>query len=291
MRQAEDQRYAEAMARIRIHEPSDDDIAMLNSRIGAPIPDSSQAPIIVRRHHVRHAINLQKLQKTVSSHELRIVHCKADIVANHGLSLHQIYSVIQGPKNALADAVLSVIPEAPLMITKNLSHLPVPLPNGAIVRFYGFGGETNEEIDSSIIDLPQYMLVKLQSKSDDQVIQIPGLPPNVVPIWPESFRYNAGHGRWARLRQFPVTLAYAITDFKCQGQTYVWLRVDIKKPHVGSASVMSPYVQLSRGQSLQRLSILRPFDPDDLRAPIPEELKAELRWEQEMSVLTAEIYP
>ena len=291
MRQAEDLRYAEAMARIRIHEPSYDDIAMLNSRIGAPIPDSSQAPIIVRRHHVRHAINLQKLQKTASSHELKIVHCKADIIANHGLSLRQIYSAIQGPKNALADAVLSVIPEAPLMVTKNLSHLPVPLPNGAIVQFYGFSRETNGEIDSSIIDLPQYMLVRLQSKSDDQVIQITGLPVNVVPIWPESFKYNAGHGRWARLRQFPVTLAYAITDFKCQGQTYVWLRVDIKKPHVGSASVMSPYVQLSRGQSLQRLSILRPFDPDDLRAPIPDELKAELRWEQEMNVLTAEIYP
>lgn len=54
---------------------------------------------------------------------------------------------------------------------------------------------------------------------------------------------------------------------------------------------MSPYVQLSRGLSLQRLSILRPFDPDDLRALIPDELKAELRWEQEMSILTAEIYP
>lgn len=111
-----------------------------------------------------------------------------------------------------------------------------------------------------------------------------------MPIWPESFKYNEGHGRWARLRQFPVTLAYAITDFKCQSQTYEWLRVDIKKPHVGSASVMSPYVQLSRGQSLQRLSILRPFDPDDLRAPISDELKAELKWEQEMNVLTAEIY-
>ena len=60
---------------------------------------------------------------------------------------------------------------------------------------------------------------------------------------------------------------------------------------MGAASVMSPYVQLSRGQSLQRLSILRPFDPDDLRAPISEELKAELKWEKEMSELTTSIYP
>ena len=112
----------------------------------------------------------------------------------------------------------------------------------------------------------------------------------MVPIWSESFRYNAGHGRWAKLKQFPVTLAYVLTDFKCQGQTYEWLRVDIKRPHVGAASVMSPYVQLSRSQSLQRLSILRPFDADDLRAPISEELKAELKWEQEMDEKTARIY-
>jgi hypothetical protein len=46
---------------------------------------------------------------------------------------------------------------------------------------------------------------------------------------------------------------------------------------------MSPYVQLSRCQALQRLSILRPFDPDDLRAPIPEDLIVKLKRAEEMS--------
>ena len=69
------------------------------------------------------------------------------------------------------------------------------------------------------------------------------------------------------------------------------MRVDIKKPHTGAASVMSPYVQLSRGKSLQRLSILWPFDSEELRAPIPEELMAELEWEHKKSELTAEMYP
>ena len=69
------------------------------------------------------------------------------------------------------------------------------------------------------------------------------------------------------------------------------MRVDIKKPHRGAASVMSPYVQLSRGKSLQRLLILRPFDLEELRAPIPEELMAELEWEHKISELTAEMYP
>jgi hypothetical protein len=291
MRQAEDPHFAEAMGRIRIHEPTDEDITMLNSRIGAPIPHSSAAPIIVRRHYVRHAINLQTLQETAKTHAMPILHCKAEVVANYGLSLHQIYSIIQGPKKAMGDGVLSLIPGSPLMITKNLSHLPMLLVNGAIVEFYGFSNSTDQSSTSGIIDLPDYMLVRLQPKTDDETIHLSGLPVNVVPIWPESFKYNAGHGKWARLKQFPVTLAYAITDFKCQSQTYEWLRVDIKRPHVGASSVMSPYVQLSRGQSLQRLSILRPFDADDLRAPISEELKAELRWEQEINETTARMYP
>jgi len=60
------------------------------------------------------------------------------------------------------------------------------------------------------------MPVRLKS-GNEELIDIRGLPVNVVEIWRESFMYNLGHGRWARLKQFPVTLAYAITDFKCEG--------------------------------------------------------------------------
>lgn len=237
---------------------------------------------------MRHALNLQRLKEAAAQQNMAIIHCKAEVVVNYGISIHRLYSVIQGLKKAIGDGVLSLIPGAPLIITKNLSYLPVPLVNSTVVEFYGLSDDASEMTPSGVIDLPTYILVRLPSKS--QIIQIPGLPENVVPIWPESFRYDVGHGRWAKLRQFPVTLAYAITDFKCQGQTYEWLRVDIKKPQTGAASVMSPYVQLSRVQSLQRLSILRPFDPDDLRVPIPKELIEELEWEQRMNELTAQIY-
>jgi hypothetical protein len=207
------------MARLRIHEPTDQNIIMLNSRIRAPIPDSPSAPIIVRQHFVHYALNLQKLKETVATTNTSITHCKAQVISNHGLSLHQLYFIIQGPKNAFGDGILSVIPGVPLMITKNLNHLPIPLVNGAIVEFYGFSGSTNMDRTSKIIDLPQYMLIRLHS-DNEEIIHILGLPVNVVPIWSESFRYSLGHGRSARIKQFPVTLAYAIIDFKCQGQTY-----------------------------------------------------------------------
>jgi hypothetical protein len=55
----------------------------------------------------------------------------------------------------------------------------------------------------------------------------------------------------AMFRQFAATLAYAITDYKCQGATYDGLLSDLWKPLTGSTEAASLYVQLSRIQSLQ----------------------------------------
>ena len=66
--------------------------------------------------------------------------------------------------------------------------------------------------------------------------------------------------------------------------------IDLKKPASGFSPNASPYVQLSRGTSLDRLSIMRPFDIDELRTPLPVELLKELEWEKEMADQTARLY-
>jgi hypothetical protein len=65
---------------------------------------------------------------------------------------------------------------------------------------------------------------------------------------------------------------------KCQGDTYVdGLLSDLRKPlGTGSTEAASLYVQLSRIQSLQQLSIMRSSDPEELRKPLPAELLKEL---------------
>ena len=84
-------------------------------------------------------------------------------------------------------------------------------------------------------------------------------------------------------RQFPGTLAYAITDYKSQGETYSnGLLTDLCKPSTGSTQAASLYVQLSRIQTIQQLSIMRDFDPEELRKPLPHDLIEKLEWEQEM---------
>jgi uncharacterized protein (DUF2249 family) len=55
-------------------------------------------------------------------------------------------------------------------------------------------------------------------------------------------------------------------------------------------SAASLYVQLSRVQSLQQLSIMRDFDPAELRIPLPQDLIDEMNWEERMDKVTAEKY-
>jgi len=132
------------------------------------------------------------------------------------------------------------------------------------------------------------MLVKLKHDVGIE-IALPGLPPSVIGIEPALLTYNGLHGKTVKYFQFPVTLAYAITDYKCQGQEFTWVIVDLKKPSNPSPT-SSPYVQLSRAKTLARLSILRPFDPAELRSDLSKDLLAELEWQTQKAKETEALY-
>ena len=206
--------------------------------------------------------------------------------------------------------MLALIPGAPLLITQNidssLGKFPmilevsinnfIGLVNGALVEFYGFVGVKKSFGDNRIFYPPQYMLVKIRDGPESEV-RLPGLPQGVVAMEPVEFTYREGgrrynrEGRWVKLQQFPATLAYAITDYKAQGSTYKEpILVDLKKPDKGGSSYASAYVQLSRATTLDNIFIMRSFNGEDLRAPLPPELEAELKWEEDMAVFTKERY-
>ena len=196
------------------------------------------------------------------------------------MSLPEIYRLRYGQKYIRGDAIFPLVPGVPLMLTENINSTlgkHFGLVNGAIVEFYGFEEvQTNNNYITA--SCPTYMLVKLL-QDPRAAISLPGLPTGVIPIETVKFTYCKPHGQ-VSLEQFPVTLAYVITDYKCQGNTFRWVIVDIKTPAgfgSGPTSAISAYVQLSRATSLDRLSIMRPFDPEDLRRPLPSELVDELR--------------
>ena len=165
------------------------------------------------------------------------------------------------------------------------------LVNGAIVEFYGFADNDGSLIRNRIIPTPPgYMLIKLKHDVGVQVA-FPGLPPSVIGIKPVSLTSYTSDGKKITYTQFPATLAYAITDYKCQGQTFTWVIVDLKKPEGrGNSPTSSAYVQLSRARTRNSLSILRPFDPAELTSKLPEELLKELEWQAEKAKETEALY-
>ena len=172
----------------------------------------------------------------------------------------------------------------------------VGLVNGALVEFYGFVGDKKSTGDDRIFHPPQYMLVKIRNGPASE-LRLPGLPQGVVPMAPVEFTYREGghktnrQGRWVKLLQFAATLAYAITDYKAQGSTYTEpILVDLKRPDKGGSSCASAYVQLSRATTLDHIFIMRPFNGEDLRAPLKLELQLELAWQEDMAAFTKEKY-
>lgn len=90
-----------------------------------------------------------------------------------------------------------------------------------------------------------------------------GIPPGYISICPgkgrttlknlskvEAKRYN-----WT-FHQFPIILAYAITDYKIQGQTFDKVILDLRTCSGRPLSNGSAYVMMSRVKSLQGLAVL-----------------------------------
>ena len=111
--------------------------------------------------------------------------------------------------------------------------------------------------------LPTFIVVKLDHT---WMPRLEGLDECKIPIEPAEQTFNielaGGDQEWRGLkkvvkrRQFPITAAYAFTDYCSQGQMILYVIVDIAKPPTGKLSLFNLYVALSwssvesRSQSL-----------------------------------------
>ena len=130
MRQISDLLFSQMLHRIRLRVPTDEDIDLLNSRIGALLPNLSNVPIIVRRHSLRNSINHQKLFALSETTDIPITYCVATILDKHNMSLDEIYQIKSDSKTP-GDAILTLLPGCPLMITKNINR-----PLGTTLKIY-----------------------------------------------------------------------------------------------------------------------------------------------------------
>lgn len=71
------------------------------------------------------------------------------------------------------------------------------------------------------------------------------------------------NGRSVRVSRttLPMTLAYALTDYRAQGQTLKYVIVDIAWPPSGGLTPFNVYVALSRSSGAETIRLLRDFEP------------------------------
>jgi hypothetical protein len=96
MRQSEDPVYAGLLSRLRMHIPTPEDIKLLQSRIGAPLPESAPIAIIVRRNSLLQAINDRKLHLTSEMTGTPITYCIADVIDKGDMSMAEVRQIKTG---------------------------------------------------------------------------------------------------------------------------------------------------------------------------------------------------
>lgn len=240
----------------------------------------------------------------VTGHQLFICPASdtcADKAGRRPISLHERYVSIKDrtsgrnsqtgkrDKGGLPDEIHLAI-GLKVMVTLNVKT-DIDVTNGARGIIVGIKLAPNEHpIDNAapivrLTQLPAYILVKLDRTRANI---LPGLPEGVIPIVPASKSYsltmsvvqNDGHiervKRTIRRLQFPITPAYAFTDYRSQGQTISAAIIDLADPPTGRGLTShSLYVALSRCSGRDNVRILRDFDHSILKRPLELELVEE----------------
>jgi hypothetical protein len=102
-------------------------------------------------------------------------------------------------------------------------------------------------------------------KTRTRASHLDGLDDGVVPVKPLSSRMDIDlstlsttkQRRTVLQRQFPISPAYAFTDYRSQGQTISHVIVDLASPPAGSLSLFNIYVALSQYRSCHNSIIAR----------------------------------
>ncbi len=100
------------------------------------------------------------------------------------------------------------------------------------------------------------------------MVPFPNLPHNVYPVFPVKSTVTAKRTRLNR-KQIGISPGFAYTEYKVQGATFKSVTLDlrhktIKKTAKSHKRFCSIYVQRSRVQSLERVSLLEPISLDNI---------------------------
>ncbi|KAI6013410.1 hypothetical protein PISMIDRAFT_656350 [Pisolithus microcarpus 441] len=127
-------------------------------------------------------------------------------------------------------------------------------------------------------NLPIFLLVKLNRMQCESTLDT-----CVIPVEPvcksHCIHYKTSEGSDAthtvKWHQFPMTSAYAFTDYHAQGQTLPYVIVDIAKLPSGGLNLFNLYVALSRSSGQEMIRLLRDFEDTLFKSTHAADLLAE----------------
>jgi hypothetical protein len=291
-RQKSDVEYLRILDHLRRGEGSLHDYEVLSELVispDRPLPASFQdAQIITPRNSVRLALNLVLAEKFAAAHHHRLVTVLAcDTSDGKPIEFCNEANILYDlPENLTGKCCgkLPLCPGLPLMLNTNI-HVELGLVNGAQGCFYGFvwgssgppvgvlGGSGSRSSPIFLHRLPLAILVRF----DGATFQLENLPQGVAPIHPTTSNFvwkpSKGGPVTVHRKSFPLTPAFAITDYNAQGRTMSPVIIDLDIPPDRKVGFATTYVQLSRPRGKEYVRILRSFAYDPV-----------LRWQPPPSI-------
>lgn len=274
-RQERDVRYQQLLLNHLENGLTTEDIHLLKSRVISPVLEPpGDVQIIVNRNTLRTTINDHFIEDICRTQQLQLTTVvAADSCSNAAFNMDQpgmrekLLSMDDNKTEQLP-GILKLFVGMRCMVTANVDTAK-GLSNGSLGVIYSIPESSND-------DRPSYILFKLR---DESQVLYNGLPPGVVPIFQRtgSFKVRLKNRQKSsvtiRRRQFPLVPAYAITDYKSQGETLQSALLDIRRPPTGNwASFFALYVLLSRVATLDGLYLIHDFDEAVFKSRPPAEI-------------------
>ena len=262
------------------------------------------ARLVTPRHSVRIQWNSAAIKKHCAETHHRLYICPADDkIGDRPVTNEERIAILARSKGSqsqmetgglMKDLELAI--GAPVMVTQ-IILTDLDVANGVRGEIEGIVFDERERLivstESHSVRLrypPRYVLVKLHRT---KAPSLAGLAPNVIPIEPvkNNFVINKnGIKKTVNRTQLPLTLAYAFTDYRSQGQTLYPVIIDVGRPPFGHLTPFNMYVALSRGTGRDNIRLLRDFDPTLLQQHPSEYLRLEDERLTKLNESTTEIW-
>lgn len=302
VRAANDPEYLKFLNRNRFGNCTSEDIEFLRKKVGLRLnPNDFSTRFIVSLNATRMFIN-EKMVQRFAKHHNKPIFWKDNVGQFVTREDHvpvpvgeEVLNKSETETKGVEGKVRYVI-GAPVLVTRNLQK-SLGITNGATGTLHSIiFHSSDEKVLSEGIDLQDNLMFKLKQMPLCLVVKFDNpikfhhedFEPNCAPIFPVSatfghsfttnktintFPFKEPVKRVLNIKRvgFPLTLNFATTAHKCQGETLNSAVVDLNF-NQNQRSSFASYVPLSRLKTSKSLSILREFDGTVLQLPVEPEL-------------------